>query len=103
MGKEEQDFQGQEDEKIQNFRREILRKEEERKFSERKILLDKIKKVINLIFIKPLLENNIKNYNTSEKSDSFRLRKKYNNLKIMNQNYNKKNIFLKNNEFTHAK
>jgi len=39
------DFQNYEDEKIVNLRKEILRKEEERKMNERRILLDKAKKV----------------------------------------------------------
>lgn len=47
LAKEEQEFLGAEDEKIINFRREILKKEEERKLSERKLLLETLKKVKN--------------------------------------------------------
>jgi hypothetical protein len=43
--REDLEFQIQEDEKIINLRREILRKEEERKISEKKLLIDKAKKV----------------------------------------------------------
>jgi len=39
------DLQNHEDEKIISLRKEILKKEEERKISERKLLLDKAKKV----------------------------------------------------------
>ena len=43
--REDLEFQIQEDEKIINLRREILRKEEERKISEKKLFKDKAKKV----------------------------------------------------------
>jgi len=43
--KEELDFQGEEDEKIANYRRQILQKEENRKNSQRNILLKTLKKV----------------------------------------------------------
>ncbi len=43
--KEEMDFQGEEDEKISKLRKQILQKEENRKNSQRKILLQTLKKV----------------------------------------------------------
>ena len=80
--KEELDFQGEEDEKIMNLRRQILQKEENRKNSERNILLKTVKKVwfkyINQF--QPLFESE----KSKEKKENFKTRRQYNHFKGAN-------------------
>lgn len=87
--KEELEFKGagaEEDEKIQNLRRQILQKEENRKNSQRNILLKTIKK--------PFFESE----KSKEKEKNFKTRRQYNNF---NSNENNNNLNAK--EFNMAK